>query len=102
VTKLSIVIESVTLRRLSGLPERGTVSVPGCLTSDIGRKRNVDGGVLAGSFAAKVDLTEDLQGKAAGRDFGGLTFQVVHCFCAGGMRDSSAELEVCTCAHEKK
>ena len=40
----------------------------------------MDGGVPAGCFAAKVDLTEDLQGKAAGRDFGGLTFQVVHCF----------------------
>jgi hypothetical protein len=37
----------------------------------------VDGGVPAGRFAAKVlPSTAGLQRKVAGRDFGGLTFQV--------------------------
>ena len=81
--------DASTALRLAG---EGTVSVPGCLTSESEERE---------TWTAKVDLTEDLQGKAAGRDFGGLTFQVVHCFCAGGMRASSAELEACTCAHEK-
>src|SRR5258707_15660504 len=103
-SKLPILIGSVKLRRLSGVLEGGIVMVPGCLTSESEERETWTAESLRAALlrSVKVDLTESLhpktlQWKVAGRDFGGLTFQVVHCFCAGGMRASSADLEVCRC-----
>src|SRR3981189_252614 len=101
-----MLIGSATLRRLSGLPGRGTVRVPGWLTSESEEREtwtaeSLRAALLRGPFDEGQPSTEGLQQEVAGRDFGGLTFLGRHCFRAGGMRASSAELEVCTCAHEK-
>jgi len=82
--------EASTALRLAG---EGTVMVPGCLTSESEERETWTAESLRAALLRRSTLTEELQGKVAGRDFGGLTFQVVHCFCAGGVR--------CTCAHEK-
>jgi hypothetical protein len=82
--------EASTALRLAG---EGTVMVPGCLTSESEERETWTAESLRAALLRRSTLTEELQGKVAGRDFGGLTFQVVHCFCAGGVR--------CMCAHEK-
>ena len=86
----------------------GTVSVPGCLTSESEERETWTAESLRAALlrSAKVDLTEGLhrkalQWKVAGRDFGGLTFLGRHCFRAGGVRALSASSK-CACARTGK
>jgi hypothetical protein len=82
VTKLPILIGSVKLRRLSGVPEGGIAMVPGCLTSESEEREtwtaeSLRAALLRGSCCeGSLPSMEDFQWKVAGRDFGGLTFQV--------------------------
>jgi hypothetical protein len=65
------------LKKASGSPGVGPPG-PGLFEKFIGRKRNVDGGVLAGRFLDRESFAKSFLRKKSGRkrNFGGLRFKV--------------------------
>ena len=54
--------------------------VPGCLTSESEERETWTAESLRAALLRRSTLRKPFNGKWPDRDFGGLTFQVVHCF----------------------